>query len=212
MANGNFIPNEDAEYLAWLTNFAEQCSMNAPALQLTSAEVTQIEGLATTFETSFSANVAAKAAARSAAQQKTSDRRSTESVARRFAREFKANPGVSESLLALLGILSDSSSGPVTTVTNLTVVGCSDGVNQLRWDRNQNSNGTIFVVEFRNNLTAPWALAGVVTSVRFDHADQIPGEETWYRVTSTRAGSTSAPSPAVVVYGAGGSGFLAEAA
>jgi hypothetical protein len=131
---------------------------------------------------------------------------------RAFAKQFKAIQGISPEILKELGIVSNSTTGPVRTVTSLDVVGCDDGVNKLTWDRNQNAFGTTFVIEYRIGNTGTWAFAGTTTKVTFNHIDQVPGQLVWYRVTSSRAGTNSVPTPAVAAYGPQGETELSIAA
>lgn len=206
MAYKDYIPDEDSLYLAWLTNFASQCSAYSTLLGLTAPQVAQIEALPENFEEGFNGNVSAKAAAKAAVQNKNRLRQSTEATARQYARIFKANPSVTPELEAQLGIISSSTSGPVVPVSELTVTGCSDGVNQLRWNRNGNAQGSIFVIEYQLTGSTDWDLAGVVTSSKFDHDEQTPGVEMAYRVVTTRSGKSSVPCPPVVVYRQEGNG------
>lgn len=200
MARTDFIPTDDSSYLAWLTNFAAQCDAYQAALQLTPAELTEIAALKAEFDAAFNESNTAKAVAKAAVKRKDTVRQSTTAAIRRFARRFKGTEAVTPSMLSALQVVTSATNHPVSPVLELSVVGTSDGVNQLRWNRGSNEQGTIFVVEFRREGSSEWSLAGVVTSARFSHEEQTPGVETWYRVLTVRAGRTSAPTPAVAVY------------
>ena len=91
----------------------------------------------------------------------------------------------------------------MTVVTGLTVKGCDDGVNVLKWNRTGNAQGTQFIIEASPNGNTLWDLVDVVTRTDYKHNDQVPGEKQYYRIRSKRAGITSPPSPAVVVYSNG---------
>lgn len=201
MSRHDFIPDDDANYAAWIHNFAQQASLNAAALNLSTAQVEEIQELAAAYQTSFQASIAARAAASSAVQQKNFDRQRSASRARQFTRIFKADPEISSALLALLGVVNPTHSGPLVPVTELTVVGLSEGSNLVQWNRSANGPGTMFIVEYQTAGEDRWNLAAVVGSTRFNHMDQMPGEETWYRITATRAGRNGTPCAPVVVYG-----------
>lgn len=212
MRNGDFLPREDAKYVSWLKNFAAQCESYSTILGLSATEVSSIESAASSFETNFDGMVAANATARQATEDKNLSRRSTQSLVRRFAKEFKANPAISPAILQALGVVANASSSPVVPVTSLVGVGQSDGVNQLRWNRNGNSQGTTFIIEYRLGGSVDWQFAGVTTKIRFSHINQIPGQEIWYRVISSRAGVNSVPCTPEAIYGNDGDGSLSIAA
>ena len=205
MGNSNFIPTEDSKLALYLENFAQVCDGNSSTLLLTPAELTEIESKKNAFVVDLQNLEVAKAVQQAATTTKNTSRNTAVAMVRKYARDFKGNTNVSEALLAQLGVISPSTSGPVTTVTNLTVLGCSDGVNVVAFNRNGNSPATNFVIESASSVNGPWFLAGVVTKVKFAHEGNTPGEETFYRVTSIRAGVSSAATPVVVVYPGGNS-------
>jgi hypothetical protein len=199
---GNIIPpQEDAAMLAWLNNFAEVCGNNIAALSLNPTLLEQITDARDSYSSGLANVETTKQAYRGAVQVKGVAKTEANAVVRSFAKRFKAIPGISPGLLAELGILPNSASGPVVTVTGLTVVGCDDGVNRLKWNRTNNSDSTIFIVEFRLEGSSVWNFAAAVTKVTFMHDDQTPGQKMYYRITSVRGDQRSVPCPPVVVYG-----------
>lgn len=208
----NFIPDGEAQYNTWLQNFSTQCAKYDAELGLTAGEVGTISADTANYSTSYIAQAAAKDALKGATAVRTSNRKSTTQMARAYAKRFKTIPGISEQILGDLGILASSSSGPVTTVTGLDVLGCDDGVNKLTWNRNGNADGTTFIIEFSKNGGTTWAFAGAVGKVGFNHTGQTPGQTTWYRVISNRASVSSSPSTPVIAYPYGGETTLQIAA
>jgi hypothetical protein len=78
----------------------------------------------------------------------------------------------------------------------------------LKWNRNGNAPSTNFVIESRLNSSNTWVFVAATTKTSFVHVDQIPGEFTWYRILSTRAGKNSGYCAQVSVYSdAGGPGL-----
>lgn len=212
MSNRDFIPKEDGNLVGWFNNFATQCDSYSTLLGLTAAEVASIEAASSNFSTAWNGMNTAHAAAKEATTNKNTVRRNSVSLARQFAREFKANPTVPESLLEALGVVGSGGTTPVVPVTALSGVGQSDGVNQLRWNRNGNSQGTTFVVEYRIGTVGDWLFAGVTSRTRFSHTNQQPGVEISYRVIASRSGVNSVPCSPVVLYAGGGEGELSIAA
>lgn len=212
MSQSGFIPAEDAAFEQWLENFAAVCDANNTTLGLSPTEVTTIEGYSTTFNGAMNNVAQTKASFQGAVSGKNANRRTITTAVRALAREFKANPAISAELLRQLGIVSDNSAGPVRTVTGLTATGCSNGVNELKWNRNGNSPVTSFVIEYALGLSNDWNFAGVTTKTTFDHENQTPGVFLRYRVISNRAGQTSAPSDPVSIYTNGNDGALSLAA
>ncbi len=208
----DFIPSEDSKLQIWLNAFANGCANNSTVLSLTPIELADISNSATNFSDELNLLADAKLAAKAAADSKNKQRSRSVALARRYAKEFKANPAVPQNILVLLGIVGNNSSNPVVPISDLVVMGCSDGVNKLTWSRNTNTSGTIYLVEYRLDSETQWSFAAAATATRFNHTGQIPGEMTWYRVISTRAGIVSVPSTPVVVYGNGGFGELTLAA
>ena len=212
MSRTDYLPGEDAALKQWLENFAAVCDANNTTLGLTSAEVDAINGYSTNFSSSLNNVAQTKATYQGAVTGKDTQRRSITTAVRALAREFKANPVVPQELLRQLGVLNSSTSGPVRTVTGLTVVGCSNGVNQLKWNRNNNSPATTFIIENTLGMSTNWTFVGVTTRTTFEHEDQTPGEFLRYRIISARAGEVSAPTDPVAIYSNGAGDSLQIAA
>jgi hypothetical protein len=212
MASNDYIPNTDAAYDTWLMNFASKCTQYTSLVGFTPAQLLQISNASSEFTDALTTLDGAKIFQKSATAAKVEARSSTVELARTFAKKVRGVPGIPASVLQEFGIVSSTESGPVTTVTSLTVFGCSDGVNKLTWNRGKNSPSTIFIVEYKEDGAATWNFAAAVTRTTFSHDEQVPGQMTWYRIISTRAGDSSAPTPPVAVYGETGEGTLSVAA
>ena len=203
MGSNDFIPQSDLALGAWLDNFVKKCEIYEAELGLDSETFGEITIAATAFQTKLSDVNATKETLRGQVTGKDVARKSTVSTMRAFAKEFKAIPGIDPEILSALNIIGGGTTGPVTVVTGLTVKGCDDGVNVLKWNRNGNAQGTQFIIESSPNGSTLWELVDVVTRTDYKHTNQVPGERQYYRIRSKRAGITSQPSPAVVVYANG---------
>ena len=203
MSQNDFIPAPDADFNNWLANFAQKVELYEAELELSAQDLFEIQGAQTGFDTDYSALLLAKKALEGSTAAKNESRASSTATARKFAKKFKGIPGISPSVLSALGIVANAPAGPVTVITGLTVNACSDGVNSLKWKRNGNVQGTQFIIEVSPNGNTLWDLVDVVTSTKYDHTGQVPGQRQYYRIKSKRAGMTSVPSPSVVVYSNG---------
>lgn len=203
MSQNDYIPAPDADFNNWINNFAQKAELYESELGLTADDMLEIISAKTSFNTDYSELLLAKKALEGTTATKTQTRKDSTATARAFAKQFKAIPGISPNILSALGIVASAPAGPVTVVTDLTVNGCADGVNTLKWKRNGNIQGTQFIIEVSPNGNTLWDLVDVVTSTKYDHTGQVPGERQYYRIKSKRAGMTSVPSPSVVVYSNG---------
>lgn len=200
MSQGDFVPRQDAKLSEQLLQFNAVCQSHATELGLDAAALELIQSASDLFSEEMARVVSQRAAYNAAVTQKDTQREASVQILRRFARIFKADPDVSESLLAELGVVRSRRSGPVTAVVGLVARGSEDGVNALRFSRNGNAPGTAFIIEYSEFADGPWSLAGVTTRTRFLHPGNVPGQAIWYRVTSMRAGENSVPTPPVALY------------
>lgn len=85
--------------------------------------------------------------------------------------------------------------------SDLVVTGTSDGINLLKWSRNGNKPGTLYIIEAKTGDDGEWIMIDVVKTLKFEHKNQIPGVKMQYRVKSKRNDTTSTASNVAVVYG-----------
>ena len=212
MSQGDYLPDSETEFAAWFDNFTTQCEVYETELGLNSTTYGTIALANQTFDTKLAASVTAKEVSKGATADKNNARKSATQIIRTFANQWKSNPAISDKILNDLGIVATTTAGPVTKVTGLTVTGCSDGNNMLKWNRNGNAPGTNFIIESRLNSSNTWVFVAATTKTSYVHIDQIPGEFTWYRILSTRAGKNSGYCAQVSVYSDSGDSELKIAA
>lgn len=182
---------------------------NTGALGLSPAQLTEIQNQNTLFATSVTDQQNAQAAARGAVADCTTERADSIELIGRYAAMWKANPAVSDELIAQLGLPPRNQGGdhlPVFAPADLAALGCSNGVNSLKWNRNGNFSGVSYVIEAAYDGTTDWEIVDVSSLTKFDHADQVPGREVAYRVYARRRNIESAPSNTAIVYLSGGGG------
>ncbi|MGE0000839.1 MAG: hypothetical protein AB7F50_05030 [Fimbriimonadaceae bacterium] len=214
MAN-NYFNLPDDQLAQWLTNFVTVASApaNQGPLGLDPAKITTLANAKNDFQTSLSARVAAAAAAKAATETKNNTRGASLTTIRTFVNGWYAGGTVSDTLLLQLGLVPRDQGGspvPVFVPADLVVEPCNQ-VNKLKWDRNGNEPGTVFVIEQR--LPAgEWEYLNGTTKAKFTVEGAVPGEQVSYRVYAQRGEQMSLPSNVVTAYGGGGSEALPAAA
>ena len=92
------------------------------------------------------------------------------------------------------------SSIAVQSPADLSVKGVSNGINTLKFNRNGNKQGTIFLIEAKIGDAAEWTIVATTTKTGFEHKGQKPGVKVLYRVRAQRGEEISEPSNEAVVY------------
>ncbi|MDB6059006.1 MAG: hypothetical protein JWO95_2850 [Verrucomicrobiales bacterium] len=110
MARKDFIPQKDADFLAWHDTFKAAAVASGTTYGLTAAEVTQISADNADFHAKYSANNAAQVAAKNGTTAKNTSRVITEGRSRLYANRIKASAGFSLAVGDTYGI-----NGPEST-------------------------------------------------------------------------------------------------
>lgn len=192
-----------SQFGAWITNFQTVAAANATALGLDPAELTSISDATTEFNNSFAAQETARAAAIGATALADQGWRQALDLVASFNAQFQAIPGISPELLAELGLSVPGGGGgtvPVYAPSDLSALGCSDGINTLKWNRNGNESGTVYVIEAAYDGTSDWQIVDNSTRIRYSHSGQEPGRFVRYRVIAQRGATKSGPSNTAAVY------------
>jgi len=186
---------------------------NASALGFDTADVDEVLAAATSFNTALIASTTAREAAKGAVVTKDAAKQSATTIARTYAQRVKTNPLATPAILSSMGITPGvTPSGPLVPPNDLTAAPKSDGSCFLKWKRNGNSRGTVYVLESKIGAFGAWVWQANVTGLRYTDFGAIAGQQKSYRVRAQRAGATSAPSSAVVIYDLGGESEVLQAA
>jgi hypothetical protein len=197
----DYVPTEEGKLVAWLESYYEQCVANQEELGLSEKSLLDLLAEIEEFKSGYGAIEIIKAQLRAAVTGKNNAKIAVVDRVRALTRGFKADENVTPATLSGLGVLKESTGSALRPIKNLTVQGKDDGVNILKWNRNGNAPGTIFLIEFRASASEPWQYAEPTTKTKFSHQKQIPGRKLFYRVSAFRGGVTSNTSAPVVVYG-----------
>jgi hypothetical protein len=189
-----------------MANFSAVCTANATPLGLTGPMLAEIDDAATEFATKLTAAAAAKAAQRAAVEAKDDQKAASQAIISKYAKIFRANSAIQDSLLAELMLPPHNTPGSQTTPTtpiDLVASANGDGVTTLKWNRNGNDRGTTFRIEKRTSPEGAWTIVDTTTRRRLATMS-TPGQYVAYRVIAARNGMASPPSTPVVLWGGSG--------
>lgn len=211
-----YITDEESDSLlaAGMINFLEQAENNASVLSLTGPEIAALSTSFATFREAFDAATAAKAAQKSATSSKNAAKAASKRLIAQYAQEWRSNPAIPDSLLDRLNVPNHQTQGTRTAPTqplNLRLTIGSTGTNTLAWDRNGNTQGTIFNIESASSASGPWATFDMTTKAKLTFTWPV-GESIWFRVNAKRNGQTSPNSQVVTLWAAGSGDGLKIAA
>lgn len=124
----DYLPGPDADFQAWVANFATYAAANLAALGLTAGDLTPVTGAQSAFATNFAGHIAAKQAAMAAKQGKDEARRNLTNAIRPLVRRLQASTQVSDAEKAALGITVPSTPAPIgpPTTSPVVVVECGN--------------------------------------------------------------------------------------
>lgn len=211
----DYIPSKDGNLRTWLSNFVTACNTHAALLNLNAGDLAAISAAADNYAGALDLKEQLAAQAKGASAGKRVQRSATVATIRQFAQEFQKNPNITDAIRGDLGITIPDSNPTQSTPnvpTQLTAFACSNGINQLRWNRNENIATTQFIIEAQYDNLGPWEFVDVVTSTTFDHNGQVPGQMVTYRVWAKRGTKRSGYSNLATVYAGEGGNTLSLAA
>lgn len=193
----NYFPSKDAELVAWLANFLTVANANLVALGLIADDISPITALQPTYTTKLLNVEAKKAALAAAVDGKDATKYDIIENIRVVVNKIQANPAVTTTLKAELGISTrERGQYPVTPIPpiNLVAIWQRNGSVELDWERNGNAPGTQFIIEFSIGNTTAWTLLDIVTRTRYNHSGFPVGVPIQYIVKARRGGEISAAS------------------
>jgi hypothetical protein len=100
----DYIPRTDADFLNWAENFSGYLTANYAALDLTQDDAVQVTTGYQTFEGDYSAHLSTVTAASAAKEKKDTSRDAAEELIRSYVRRIQANPDVTDTQRAAMGI------------------------------------------------------------------------------------------------------------
>ena len=117
--NNDYIPNRDNDFVTWINAFLSYAGTNMAALGLVATDMTTLGSTVASCSSALSLQATADKAARAATQSKRSARMATEKVIRRYGKDLRNRPIVTDAQLAGLGLKVRTAA---TTLAAKTVV------------------------------------------------------------------------------------------
>jgi uncharacterized protein YggE len=169
---------------------------------LTQPLVDELKATSTTLGADIAVQALKKAEARASTTKLNGTRKTADDLYAKAKRQAK-DSGVGADKLAEIGIdaddLTPSSIAPQTP-SDLVAQGFSSGKNTLKFNRNGNKTGTIFLIEAKIGDAANYVIIGTTTKTTYNHTGQKPGVKVVYRVRAQRGDDFSEYSNEAVVY------------
>ncbi|MCE9557460.1 MAG: fibronectin type III domain-containing protein [Armatimonadetes bacterium] len=187
---------------------------NKTSLNLDSAALAELGKVFGDYQSSYNAAVTEKGTLKSVVATKNANKKAAKALVAKYAKTWRANPAIPNSLLDALLMPNHNTQGsstPPTTPQFLPMEVSIAGVVTLKWQRNGNNNTTIFNVETAESLAGPWTFLDSTTKTKLDYSG-TPGTQVCFRVVAKRNGQTSSYSVPITLWGGGNGAALKVAA
>jgi hypothetical protein len=199
----NFYPANDAEFALWLANFSNKTNINKAILGISGDQLTALASGLQDFNTDLALKQQKQEESVAQTSKVRDSRKSLNKLVGQLNALFKTNDAVASSLIEELGLNSSENSLnalAVNTPSDLVVNGTSDGINHLKWNRGNNRQGTLFIVEVKTGEATNYVMVDAVTNSAYEHKNQTPGVKATYRIKGKRGEIESGYSNNAVVY------------
>jgi hypothetical protein len=186
-----------------LNNIFTKANGNEAEFFLTPALVGQVKTSRDTIDIKIADQTAKLAAAKASTTDLGLTRKEGNALISLVKRTMKSNANFSLAKYVEFGFDEDDltpSAITPETVLDLSAKGASNGTNTLKFNRNGNKPGTIFLIEAKIGDAPDYIIVGTTTKTTFEHKGQKPGVKVVYRVRAQRGDDVSEPSNEAVVY------------
>jgi hypothetical protein len=186
-----------------LDNISDKAGGTPEDYGLNASLITEVNTSRTAIAAGIADQLEKKAAAKAATTALTQLRKDGDDLGSRIKAEMR-RAGMPPEKFEELGFdADDSTPSPigVQTPTDLTAQGASNGTNSMKFNRNDNKKGTIFIIEAKIGAATDYVMVGTTTKTSFNHTGQKPGVKAMYRVRAQRGEQFSEYSNEAVVYG-----------
>lgn len=202
MPAADYMPTKEGDLVPWTENFITVANANLAALGLTAPDITAITTNKSNYSTGLNNAIAKQADAKGATDNKNEKKSVLQDNIRALAKQIQGKPGVPDSLKVQLGIKSANptppSPNPVPPIdlSSETIAGSAV---RLKWNRNGNSQTTIFMLEASAFTDKDFVIVDSTTKTTIDTTFRIPSGATFFRVKAKKNDQTSDPSNVVAV-------------
>ena len=202
MPGKDFIPSKEGDIVPWTENFVQVATNNAAALGLATADISTLKTKNADYATKLNIAIAKQAESKAAVEAKNIQKDAVIDTIRILARQVQAKPGVPDNLKSQLGLnIPDSNPASLnpSQPKDLSAEIGLGGLCNLKWNRNSNPQGTIFLVETSISLESEWKIIGTTSKTTYD--TQLPSAKghNYFRIKAQRGDLVSEPSSVTVV-------------
>ncbi len=192
-----------SEFKDMLDHISAKADGNAADFFITQDLVNQIKSAGTELDSDISDQTAKQAAAKAATTKLGQTRKNADKLVSLLKRTMKSNAAFTSDKYVEFGFDADDltpSAVVLQAPQNLTVKGFSNGTNELKFDRNGNKTGTVFIIEGKVGESANYSIIGTTTKTSYRHAGQKPGVKIVYRIRAQRGEQFSEYGNEAVIY------------
>lgn len=200
----SFYKLSNSAFIIWAETMLATVENNIGATNIDSTLITEAKTIRVSLNTNLSEKQALEDNLAGKIQEIKFNRNLLNKLAAKIQALLKNDSDVSNSFIEQAGFnVNDGVKSVIVPLspTNLVVTGTSDGINLLKWSKNGNKPGTLYIIEAKTGDDGEWIMIDVVKTLKFEHKNQIPGVKMQYRVKSKRNDTTSTASNVAVVYG-----------
>lgn len=193
----DYIPSKDGDLVPWTENFIAVANANLAVLGIVATDITSLTTKKTDYSANLNLSTAKQAEAKASTDKKNFSKDSLKDFIRVLARQIQAKPGVPDNIKVQLGLNSSEPSPSPTypsAPTDLAAEIIAGNTCSLKWNRNTNPQGTIFLIETSINQDKDWRIIGTTTKTTYETPIPEPGQHNYFRVKAQRGDLISDPS------------------
>lgn len=186
----------DSTFAVLLGVFAARCAELQDELGLSPEDLLEIQAAAESNREGLQRWVHAMGQAQAAQVQKQERQRAARAVVSKYAKIFRADEKIPDSVLGGLRLAPREPArpkSPVHEVVGLVATSDGQGLVKLKWKANGNKPRTQYLVEVRHSPSERWTFLGLTTRTRFEHQATV-GVYIGFRVIAHRGVRSGEPS------------------
>ena len=202
MSSSDYMPTKDGDLVPWTENFITVANANIGALGIVVGDITTLTTKKTDYAGGLNNAIAKQAEAKGATDAKNIKKAALQDNIRMLARQIQAKPGVPDNLKVQLGLTgNDPTPSPTNPIppSDLTMEMMSVSTTRLKWNRNGNAQGVIFVLEASAFIDKDFVMIDSTTKTTIDTTFRNVVGSTFFRVKAKKNEQTSDPSNVVAV-------------
>ncbi|HMS41868.1 MAG TPA: fibronectin type III domain-containing protein [Pyrinomonadaceae bacterium] len=200
----NFYKLSNAEFIIWMQNMLTFVENNIAPTGIDPAVITDAKTVRVSLANNLGERQALEDSLAGKNQEIKFNRASQNKAAAKIQAALKNNENILNSFIEEAGFnVDDGAKSPIAPIApiNLVVTGTSDGTNSLKWGRNANKYGVLFIIEAKFGDASQWTMIDVVKTAKYDHINQTPGAKVQYRIRTKSGDAVSTASNVAVIYG-----------